>query len=172
MKPQQPAQQKQDTNLIEAEIEHNIPVKQHISDELKNPIAAIKQFVEHDKKEDKELDKVLKDVNESVKNGGKKPVKIGKTNTEKSHGPKPVLAIVAAVLVAAGLSFAAFNAFSSSESDQKSNKTKTTAQSSGGETAVLSEPDKLAKALKEKLDGLNDSQEFNTTDLSDQNLGL
>jgi hypothetical protein len=73
MKPQNPAPPSE-SNLIEAEMQHNIPVQSHSSDN-KNPIATVKQFIEHNHKEDADLDKVLDDVNKSVKDSDKKPDK-------------------------------------------------------------------------------------------------
>jgi hypothetical protein len=73
MKPQNSAPLPE-TNLIEAEMQHNIPVQSHSSDN-KNPIAAVKQFIDHNHKEDADLDRVLNDVNKSVKDADKKPDK-------------------------------------------------------------------------------------------------
>jgi hypothetical protein len=88
----QTGQSPQNSNLIEAEIQHNIPVKIHSSED-KNPIAALKQFVEHDNKNEDGLDQVLKDVNNSVKDTDKK---LGKKSffsflkKPKDKKPEPV----------------------------------------------------------------------------------
>jgi hypothetical protein len=65
MAPQQPQPQQSSNNLIEAELQHNIPVQPHSMDS-KNPIAAQSQFVDHNNN-DVGLDAVLKDVNNSFK---------------------------------------------------------------------------------------------------------
>jgi hypothetical protein len=140
MNPQQQAQPP-GTNLIEAEIQHNIPVQPHSADE-KNPILSPKQFVEHDNKNEEGLDEVLKDVNNSVIDSDKKPEKKSifsfftkaKANNpkEKAAEPNPpeqqqppaqetkhvparnskkLIIPIVAALVAACLGMAAFYAF-------------------------------------------------------------
>jgi hypothetical protein len=197
MKPQASSQEPK-TNLIEAEIQHNIPVKQHSLDSLKNPITAIKQFAEHDNKGDKDLDRVLADVNKSVKDSDKKAPKKSffslrsKRTSEESANPnkktkkvkgvkktKPLLAAVVAILVAIVLSAAAVYAFSQQKtsSDKKSFASSTATPSSSSQTTSSNKMgsddlNKLSTELNSKVDSLNDSQDFNSTDLSDANLGL
>jgi uncharacterized protein HemX len=197
MKPQANSQESKDS-LIEAEIQHNIPVKQHSLDGLKNPITAIKQFAEHDNKGDKDLDHVLADVNKSVKDAEKKAPKksffsvhnknaAGKpVSSNKKVEPvkeakktKPLLAAGIAAFVAITLSAAAIYAFSQQKTSptKKSLISSKAASPSSSQTASSDKmsPDdlsKLSSELNSKVDSLNDSQDFNATDLSDANLGL
>jgi hypothetical protein len=152
------------SNLIEAEIQHNIPVKSYAT-EGKNPIAALKQFVEHDDKKDEGLDQVLNDVNQSVKESDNKTHKgsvfsfLKKHKSEKPAQPqiqeqlsphtqsvqqtpaeqpttqvskekpknsKPIFVAAIAIIVAGGLSAAAFYAFAYT----KGSNSKTAASSS------------------------------------------
>jgi hypothetical protein len=119
------------TDLIQAEIEHNIPVRQQdkAGDEAAvsshNPITHIKQFLEPDadKKDDPQLDNLLQDVNRSVKDETKKPedkIKSAsqqnvdqKKETPKSpKNPKPIAAVTVAVVIACALSVTAWGAYS------------------------------------------------------------
>ena len=194
MKPQDNPQ-KQESSLVEAEIQHDIPVKQHISD-IKNPITNIKQFVDHNKKDDKELDQVLQDVNKSVKEPEKKQKKKFKISfgakkvkpgakkqpdtkeagaEKKRKSPASMLAVVTAILVATLLSVAAFYAFNQPKEVATNNEDKSTNSS----TTQVADPvltakdiDELSTDLQTKIDGFDDAQEFNSTDLSDSSIGL
>jgi uncharacterized protein HemX len=156
--PQQQPNPTPGTNLIEAELQHNIPVKPHTADE-KNPIMAVKQFVEHDNKNDDGLDEVLKDVNNSVKDSENKsnkksflsfmhkkqkvqvpqavqqpaamvpaPVKTDKPKTQKNLMPMIVIGVAA--IVAIGLAVVAFYAFK----QQKKTAVNTSANTSSAPT--------------------------------------
>jgi hypothetical protein len=100
---QQPDPQ-QGTNLIEAELQHNIPVQPHNADN-KNPITAPTQFVEHNSTNEAGLDEVLKDVNNSVKEEEKKPEKKSVFRfLKKKETHKPEAPVAPAPLAAAPIS--------------------------------------------------------------------
>jgi hypothetical protein len=95
MSPQNPTPQ-QGANLIETELQHNIPVQPHAPND-NNPIAGANQFVEHDSKHDDGLEQVLNDVSASVKEADKKTskkslfsfLKKNKVKVEKPAEPLP-----------------------------------------------------------------------------------
>lgn len=188
------------TNLVEAEIEHGIPVKHpepSPASNNSNPIAAGKQFVEEgEAQNDPELDNILNDVNKKVKDVESKKespkklnllnvFKLKKQKTNPEPGSKaPILVVIAAVLITVILAVVAVYAF-------KSNKTPVTAatqpsvakvgtssssvdavQSAGGSVISPGDLTDLVNSLQSKINALNDSQDFNANDLSDQNLGL
>jgi hypothetical protein len=116
-------------DLISAEIEHGIPVKQpkesdHGRSAASNPISSAKQFTQdNDDKADADLDNILKDVNQGIKasaksTDSKKENKLKKKLLAKQQiqkqGPKankPILVTVAALVMAGVLVVAAFYAF-------------------------------------------------------------
>jgi hypothetical protein len=189
----------QSTELIKAETGQSIPVKAQdqpsgnvVAKNVANPIAS-KQFVGGgNDKSDKELDSVLKDVNENVKKSGSKSSKqtlfkkifrkkdssqAAKVKKEPQH-TKPILAIVAAFIVAAGLSVLAFHVYSQDQNPALNSAQKTLAASKTALNNKIQNPVKpadlsdLSLLMNSKLNGLNDTQDFNTNDLSDKNLGL
>jgi hypothetical protein len=200
MNPQKPAPA-QSGNLIEAEMQHSIPVKPHASEE-KNPIAALKQFVEHDNKNEEGLDQVLQDVNRSVKNSDKKtdkkplfsflkrqkaekkqktaeqPPAPSPVKEEKSKNSKPVVIAAAALFVAASLSVAAFYAFSRSDvgsANKPSNNVpapQTASKSSSGSELTANDLKDFSTNIQTGFSSLNDTQDFNAASLSDSALGL
>jgi hypothetical protein len=94
MSPQNPTSQ-QDANLIETELQHNIPVQPHVPND-KNPIAGVKQFVEQDNKHDDGLEQVLNDVSASVKESDKKNAKkplFSFLKKKKVDGVKPAVSL-------------------------------------------------------------------------------
>jgi hypothetical protein len=189
----------QESGSVEAEIQHDIPVKQHISD-IKNPITNIKQFVDHNKKDDKELDQVLQDVNKSIKEPEKsqkkkfgislrskktkpmpqkQPVASGAQQQKKQRNPVPILSVAAAIFVAGCLCVAAVYALNQPKETATNNKDLGTGQTTNSTTSQTTDSvitskdvDELSSNLQSKVDGFNDEQEFNSTDLSDSSLGL
>jgi hypothetical protein len=195
MNPQQtPSEPK--SNLVEAELQHNIPVKPHIEEQHKNPITSAKHILDHDNKSDKDLEHVLNDVNKSVKEADKKPSKGSFSLFQKKHsagklpkeqlppksskfGPsKPIGVVAAAAVVACGLIFTAFYSLSPNASPSSKEKPITKAASSASQPAASSSEikaadlTKLASDLTTQINALSDAQDFNPTDLSDTNLGL
>jgi hypothetical protein len=202
---QDEAQQKtsgKDLNLIQAEIEHNIPVKQHNlpaapnGEPSHNPITHIKQFLEADKEkpEHQGLEHVLKDINRNVKaedkNSGSKPKssffrkKIKPENSSPVKS-KPILVIAVAAAVACALMAATFYAFKhdtpvarikASTDSLASKKVDSNAASkdTSQQTSAVSPGDlsSLSLSLQSKINAFNDEQDFNQQDLSDQSLGL
>jgi uncharacterized protein HemX len=181
-----------ESSLMEAEIQHSIPVKQHADDKngSPNPINSFSQPA----KNDNDLDKVLKDVNKSIKETSKKPKKIWfqfhkKLKVEKASQSnktpdvkekkttKPSTVIAAAVVVAVGLSIIAVYAFGQSNNNQKNQASGTTPSSNSTQQnakngVTAADLSTLSSDLNTTLESLDDSQDFNATDLSDQNLGL
>jgi hypothetical protein len=218
MSPQNPTPQ-QGANLIETELQHNIPVQPHTPND-KNPIAGVNQFVDHDDKHDDGLEKVLNDVSASVKDSDKKtakkplfsflkkkkvddkkpaeplpspsPVMNNPTqqenipenpekqivkNEEKAKVPKPILAAVVAVFIATGLSAAAVYAFNQTKSGSNESQTAktTTAQpqsASQNTQLTVNDLNDFSSTLDSNFNSLNDTQDFNETDISDASLGL
>jgi CRISPR/Cas system-associated endonuclease/helicase Cas3 len=196
MNPQQkPSESK--SNFVEAEIQHNIPVKFHADEHQKNPIASVKHILDHDKKKDKDLDQVLDDVNKSVKEADKKsskrlfplfrqkhvsnnlPEQQKSLQTAKSGSSKPIGVVAAAAVVACGLIFAAFYAFNHTTAPAKeklSNKPASTSSTlppaSASSEVKVADLTKLSSDLTAQINALSDAQDFNPTDLSDKNLGL
>jgi hypothetical protein len=189
------------TELIKAEIEHNIPVKQQehqqarASTQSRNPITAQKQFIENGEgKDDMELDNILKDVNHDIKNGNDKPAKRQKASRQnvlkrakpaaKTGSHKPILLTAIVILVSAGLSVAAVYAFkeTGSPSAAQSNTSAGTVgtrsasgsavQAAGGTLVTPGDLSDLSNTLTSDINALNDTQDFNPEALSDQNLGL
>lgn len=185
------------TDLIQTEIEHGIPVKQPDQPASgapaggsKNPIVDTSQFIQESAQNDTELEKVLKDVNRKVKDADKKVKKRSFLRFKKAvppeakpaktapspKSPKPALIATVAVLVAAGLAVAAFYAFRQSESTS-SNQTSLTSsnENAGSNTLQEVKPEDLRNLyadVQSKLNSLNDAQDFNSQALSDQSLGL
>jgi hypothetical protein len=203
MKPQTSQTDQQKTGLIEAEIQHNIPVKLHDSQIPSNPINSAKNAQQLNKNGEELDDKVLQDVNKAVKETDNKPpkkslfsfrkkqistqthpAKLEKLEVQKgSKTAKPVLTIVIAMLVATVLSTTAFYAFSTKKPgtsaanptgtlSKGTSTSKTSGQSDQSAKITSSDLTKASTDLNSKIDALNDTQEFNTADLSDANLGL
>ena len=196
--PSKASQQHGPSDLIQAEIEHAIPLrsqgeekKDNIQAPAGNPIENGKQFVETDKKTDKDMVKVLKDVSKEVKKekqeDSKKKGFFAKKKNSVSKIPKPhkpVVITAVAFFVAGCLSAAAVMAFK--QSTQVSNQTNqnvpgkvgTSAnasdavQAAGGTLVTPGDLTDLANLFESELNQLNESQDFNNTDLSDKNLGL
>jgi hypothetical protein len=220
---QQQSAPKQGTNLIEAEIQHNIPVQPHSADN-KNPITAPTQFVEHNGNNEAGLDEVLKDVNNSVKEEEKKPEKksifkfLKKKNTKKpdapqapaplaaapvsapapsanstpenisqpqtpsakpnsTKNPKPLIIGVVALAVTLGLVMAAFSAFKQPKDVAANKASKQISTSSAAQSAApakLTQEDvkDFSSNIQSNFANLNDSKDFNQSDLSDASLGL
>jgi hypothetical protein len=182
----------QPSELIKTETGQSIPVKaQGQKNQPSSPAAptGAKQFVEEDNKTDSELEDVLKDVNKNIKKTGdkssrpfflkkifQKRQKLNKAKEPKQA--KPVLAIIAALVVAAGLSVLAFHAYSqdqnaASDNIQKTGTSNKAALNSTGQNQMKpSDVSDLSLTMSSKLDGFNDAQDFNTNDLSDKSLGL
>jgi hypothetical protein len=185
------------TQLIEAEVEHGIPVKNQSQPKndsgSANPMSS-KQFVEEgEAKSDIELESVLKDINKDVKNGDKKSPKPSlmqrlfskkvnqkeKTKEVKDKAQpqqaRPLFAIVAAFIIAGGLSALAFHVYSQ-EQKTGSNKNQPSVSSTKKTTVQnLVKPTDLSDlsyTMASKLSQFNNTQDFNSTDLSDKNLGL
>jgi uncharacterized FlaG/YvyC family protein len=184
---------KLNTGLIETEIQHNIPVKQHSDDKINNPnpINSLPQLAHNDD----DLDKVLKDVNKTVKETGKKAskklwphfhkkLKVNKSNLppkphdtkEKKIAKLPIVIVVAAI-VAIGLGVSAVYAFglsTDSSNTQPSNKSASnnTPAQTAKDQVTATDLNTLSSDLNTKIDSFSDSQDFNSVDLSDQNLGL
>jgi hypothetical protein len=179
---------------LKVEVEHNIPIKQP---EQQLPavaqVAPVTQFVQDDGKDDKDLDNALKDASLQVKNLSQTPVPKTRFSLKKflpkkhpinrsqpSAKPQRSLAIIAAAfLIAIGLAAAAYYSYKDQPSKSKTTATTNNAAShtpSNIETTAV--PIKTADIttftndLKSKIDTLNDSDDFNSADLSDQNLGL
>lgn len=190
--------QTNNTDLIQTEIEHSIPVKQPgqpASDAAaggpNNPIAGASQFVQEDSRKDSDLEKVLKDVNQKVKDADKKVKKhsflhFKKTKTTQpatqpaksdTKKPHPVLIAATAFIVAAALAVAAFYAFkqpvgtSSNQVPLASDSGKSGPDDDKGPVRP-EDLGNLYSDIQSKLNSLNDQQDFNSADLSDQNLGL
>jgi hypothetical protein len=189
-------------NFIEAEMQHNIPVKPHAAEPPRNPITSAQHILDHGKKNDKDLDRVLDDVNKSIKEPNKKsnrkilsifqkkvkehkaeesPKQHKEPQAAKTSSTKPVGVFAAAALVSCGLIFAAYYAFNhapTSVSKEKPNSSKTSAATAANTpTAVMPEITsadltKLTSDLTTQINALSDAQDFNPTDLSDSNLGL
>ncbi len=159
-----------------------------------NPINDTKQLTNDQDDSDAELDNILKDVNKKVKDDdskdGAKAQKIKakllskKSKTEKTS-KRPILIVVAAVLVALGLSASAVYAFKQAGSDaQKTSSTDkpstvgTSVNSSdavkaaGGTLVQPGDLTDLSSDLNTKLNALSDTQDFSANDLADQTLGL
>jgi uncharacterized protein HemX len=186
------------TDLIEAELEHRIPVKDpdqagQVANSFSapNPISQQKQIPEESDKKDKGLEPILKDVNQNVakedKSSGKKPKfslfkkKVNKKVEQqpKPKSPKPVLAVIVAVLIAGALGVAAFYAFKSNQTTnlQSSQSVKGAKSTNGNNSATVNSVQtedlaNLSSDLQSKINSLNDAQDFNQADLSDQSLGL
>lgn len=190
------------TELIKTEMENGIPVKQPTQPQTSpaknsNPIASSKHFIDEEPaKKDTELEKILQDVNKNVKEVGSKPnskfklfardKKTSKKSDSKQLSvkkqPKPILAIIAAATVAIALSVAAVYAFRKGQQTAsvktKANiaKSVTTSadslQNSGDTLVTAADLSKISISINSKLDTLDDSKDFNDSDLSDQNLGL
>lgn len=189
-------------DLIQTEIEHSIPVKmpgqpQQPVSTVPNPIAQPKQFMEEGGKDDAALDHILKDVNHSVakqdKSTNKKSIfsflkraESKKTAADQPavKNPKPMLAALAAILVAGALGVAAFYAFKPKETINSFHTPEAAAdkvnvstappsaeQSDNGSTVQPSDITNLSSELQ-KINSQNDSQDYNQTDLGDQQLGL
>jgi|GEM_PF-5295571 len=211
MKPQTPPPEQQQSSLIEPELQHNIPVKQHIVQDIKAPVNVIKQFVEHDNKNDQGVDEAtLKDVNKKIKEEDKKPKKplfsfhrkpktpkptkqgakpevarapknakpVGKTPT-KPKSTKPIFVIAAAAVAAIGLSVAAIYAFAPKKSlpsnEPASNASTATinqSQNAQGTKVTADDLTQDVSDLNSKINALNDTQDFNTDNISDSALGL
>jgi hypothetical protein len=184
--------------LIQAEIEHAIPLrsqgeekKDAVPASTGNPIENGKQFVETDKKDDKDIVKVLIDVSKGVKqdkqDNPKKKGFFAKKNNPAAKIPKPQKPIVltaVAFFVAGCLSAAAVMAFkpttqTSNQTNQNvpgkvgtSSEASDAVQAAGGTLVSPGDLTDLANLFESELNELNESQDFNSTDLSDKNLGL
>lgn len=164
--------------IINMEIEHNIPVRQF--GQLENPITTKIQKTD-EKHEDKELDNVLKVVNQKVKDADKEEKDksdkklLKKDKTPKVHNEikRPVLTTVTAILVAAGLAAAAFYAFHNEPAKvQTSSAAQTAKTATSGSQTTTADITSTSSALDSGLSGLNDGQDFSADELSDKNLGL
>jgi hypothetical protein len=193
-----PAANSEDTGLIQAELEHGIPVKNPDQPEgslkgasaASNPITQSRQSVEESNKKEEELEPILKDVNQSVaKQDENTPKKskfslFKKTAAKKELKPKntkPIFAVLAAVLVAGALSVAAFYAFKPKEATNSKGSQSAASNGVGSSSNQAQTVNNavqpadlanLASSLQSKMNSLNDAQDFNQTDLSDQSLGL
>jgi hypothetical protein len=183
------------TQLVEAEVKTDIPVKDQGTDSAgsANPIES-KQFIEEEShKGDSELEGVLKDVNEDVKKSGQTPArtsifkrlhpskskqqkKVEAKPKETSRQPRPTLAIVAAVIVAAGLNALAFHVYSGDQNTTNiTTKNSSAVKASSSNAKNLVKPadlSDLSSSMASKLSSFNDAQDFNSSDLSDKALGL
>jgi hypothetical protein len=194
MKPQDPQPEQQKTGLIEAEIQHNIPVKLHDSQIPKNPINSL--AAEHDSKKAQEPDdKILQDVNRSVREPDNKPPKKSlfsfrkkkpspkpeSAKPEKAESSKPITVVIAALFAAVVLSVAAIYAFSTNKTgmttpqantNNTASTTNTSSSSAQNTKITSSELTKASSDLNSRIDSLNDAQDFNVNDFSDSSLGL
>lgn len=86
---------------------------------------------------------------------------------------KPVILAIITLLVAGALAVTAFFAFRPETAD-KVNKvnTPTPSQSQPSTTTVNEQVDNATNDINKQVDGLNDTQDFSDTELSDQSLGL
>jgi hypothetical protein len=187
------------TDLLQAEIEHNIPVKHQSQEHSQSgdgtnnqhgTIAHLKQFLEMDVEKNNEsgADSILTEVNHSIKNeekaqNGKHGVIKNDLHPAKARNAKPFLVVIIALIVACALGVAAFYAFSQSNRPIPATATKqstqknvaasnNSSQSNNGAVASAAEQDNLSGTIQTTVNDLNDEQDFNQTDLSDQNLGL
>jgi len=189
------------SHLIEAEIEHGIPVKSPAQDDglgNSNPITHTGQFIEEGgEHSDKELDHILQDVNKKVEEANNKADAKDRfaflnrklrTKTrpkpDKAKSAKPALAVIVAIIFALSLSVAAYYAFKPAKSKTINNTTTNNGkvgtsssssdavQAAGGTLVKPSDLSDLSNTLQSKINGLNDSQDFNQQALSDQALGL
>lgn len=149
----------------------------------------------HRANNDDELDKILEAVNNRVKSPITQPVPKEKKATllaqkVKGHGGKlktkvgasrPVGAVVATVLVALMLAATAVFAYRQGASSQvgasvpkvgTSSSASASIQEAGNLLVKPSDLDDYSRSLQTKIDGLNDSQDFNQQPLTDQMLGL
>jgi hypothetical protein len=194
MKPQTQLEQ-QKTSFIEAEIQHNIPVKQHSPQQKQSPSNIPKQFVEQDSKKDPLDDSVLRDVNKSVKDSSKPqskkplfsfhknktPIQVSKhqaPNTAKTN-KMPAAAITLAITAAGVLCISAAYAFSHQKSNNLNAPSSNVLSSKSGQsnnlqTSKLTSVDisKDSSELKSKINSLNDAQDFSDSDISDSALNL
>jgi hypothetical protein len=171
------------TDLLQPEIQHDIPVKQHSDSEsggtfiTHNPILAVKQFIEDEVgKKDTEMDHVLKDVSNDVnkddepnketnhkftlfrkkhKEEKSKQEERSKPESKKDikKNPKPIIEAVAALIVAFILMFAALAAFKNNSSATK----KSSANERSSKTTADSNIGAANASTAEKTDDVNSS---------------
>ena len=197
MNPSSQAVPKQPTSLkpVQPRIIQDIPVRAQVA--AAQPAAAMptKKLVRPGEIEsaDRELDQILRDVTHEVKNS-KTPASgihpIVKKARVKRHGLRisvgrisTVLPVLAAVAAAALLAAAAVYAFrqtrpSAASSTSSSGKVATSSsasdaiQAAGGTLVSPSDLDNFSQSAQSQINALNDAQDFNSKDLTDQNLGL
>jgi uncharacterized protein YaaR (DUF327 family) len=192
LQPKADASSKPDTGLIQAEIGQNIPVKQQAhghndsANLLHNPISHIKQFleVENEKKDDKSLEPLLKDMKKDLKEVDKNLPKKAALQPAGNH--KPLMVVFVTIAIASALSVSTYFAFkqnkatnpsaisnkSTNEKDGTSSASSGALQAAGGALVSPSDLSDLSLAVQSKVNSFNDNQDYNQTDLSDQNLGL
>jgi hypothetical protein len=152
------------------------------------PVASPQQQINNSS--DDELDQILQAVNNRVKEPVKSPTSpkkeiLSKTLSKakpKLRAPKSVgvAAIVCAVmLLLVGVAVYSYKQGSSSAVAAKapskvgtSYKASGAIQAAGGKLVYPADLDDYSQILQDKINGLNDSQDFDTTSLSDGVLGL
>jgi len=194
--PVQPAAPSSDTPAQPSEVVSHIPVREQ-NQSPKQMQPQVSPLTQSGPAEDHDLDKILKDINKDVSKSTAPPPKkskfswrpaktLKKTTQPAAQPPKAhskmLLTDIAAVLVAGSLILLAVRAYhgqSTSASTangpprvgttQNAADTITTA---GGKLVTPSSLQNFATLLDNKMNSMNDSQDFSPNDLSDSSLGL
>jgi hypothetical protein len=161
MQPNNPQPQPPETEpQVKKEIIQNIPVKNQYAgsgtDGMMNPVTTALPPPIKTPGTDSELDHILKDVNEEVKNPQKKVVRFSNDGAPVPPAKeRRLLPIVAAITAAIILTAAAVYAFKQSSLPITQND-------------VTS----LSNSFQSDINGLNDASDFDNSSLSDTTLGL
>jgi hypothetical protein len=178
MQPNNPQPQPPETEpQVKKEIIQNIPVKNQYAgsgtDGMMNPVTTALPPPIKTPGTDSELDHILKDVNEEVKNPQKKVVRFSNDGAPVPPAKeRRLLPIVAAITAAIILTAAAVYAFKQSSLNSNGKGGKPGSTKKGSLPITQNDVTSLSNSFQSDINGLNDASDFDISSLSDTTLGL